>query len=63
MPLLPPACRGGRPRSVDLAQVLNAILYILVTGDQWRMPPTTYPKWQTIVVRFRAKTTRVSFSQ
>ncbi len=54
MPLLPPARPGGRPRSVDLAQVVNAILYILVTGAQWRMLPTTYPKWQTVYHYFRS---------
>jgi hypothetical protein len=27
-PLLPPALPGGRPRSVDLREVVNAILYL-----------------------------------
>jgi putative transposase len=53
MPLLPSARPGGRPRSVDMAQVINAILSILVTGAQWRMLPKDYPKWQTVSYYFR----------
>ncbi|MEA5451580.1 transposase, partial [Leptolyngbya sp. CCNP1308] len=30
--LLPAAKPGGRPRSVDLWEILNAILYLLVEG-------------------------------
>ena len=37
--LIPAAKLGGRPRSVDMHQVLNAIFYIVVTGAQWRMLP------------------------
>jgi putative transposase len=48
MPLIPPAKLGGRPRSVDMRAVINAILYIVVTGAQWRMLPKDYPKWQTV---------------
>jgi len=38
-PLLPPAKHGGRPRTVDLRQVLNTILYLNKTGCQWAMLP------------------------
>jgi putative transposase len=31
-PLLPPAKEGGRPRSVDLREVLNTLLYQARTG-------------------------------
>jgi putative transposase len=34
--LLPSAKPGGRPRTVDLRAVVNAILYILCTGCPWR---------------------------
>jgi putative transposase len=53
IPLMPSAKAGGRPRSVDLRQVINAILYLVVTGAQWRMLPKDYPKWQTVYHYFR----------
>ncbi len=31
-PLIPPAKRGGRPRVVDLREVMNGVLYVLETG-------------------------------
>ena len=34
-PLLPPAKRGGRRRTADLREVLNAILYLIRTGWPW----------------------------
>ena len=36
-PLLPPSRRGGRRRTADLREVLNAILYLVRTGCQWRL--------------------------
>ena len=51
--LVPAAKEGGRPRSLDMRQVINAILYILVTGAQWRMLPKDYPKWQSVYYYFR----------
>ena len=53
-PLVPPAKAGGRPRHVDMRQVINAMLYLVVTGCQWRMLPTDYPTWQTVYHYFRA---------
>jgi putative transposase len=38
----------GRPRTVDLRDVLNAILYILVTGCQWRALPKEFPPRSTV---------------
>jgi putative transposase len=38
-PLLPPAKRGGRPRTADLREVLNALLYQARTGCQWDYLP------------------------
>lgn len=31
-----------------MRQVINAILYIVVRGIQWRMLPKEYPKWQSV---------------
>jgi putative transposase len=51
--LIPAAKAGGRPRSLDMRQVINAILYILVTGAQWRMLPKDYPHWKSVYHYFR----------
>ena len=51
-PLLPPAKPGGRPRSVDLREVLNGILYVLRSGCPWRMVPHDLPPWQTLYKYF-----------
>lgn len=47
-PLLPPARRGGRHRSVDLRAVLNGVLYVLETGCQWRHLPKDLPPRSTV---------------
>jgi transposase len=52
--LLPAAKPGGRPRSVDLRAVVNAIFYIVVAGCAWRMLPHDFPKWKTVYSYFRA---------
>ena len=39
-PFIRPAKRGGRPRSVDIREVLNAIFYVLSTGCQWNAIPS-----------------------
>src|SRR5919107_1791404 len=51
--LIPSAKPGGRPRSLEMRQVINAILFIVVTGAQWRMLPKDYPKWQSVYSYFR----------
>lgn len=52
-PLIPPVKFGGRPRELDMRQVVNAILYLVVSGIQWRMLPKEYPKWQSVYYYFR----------
>ncbi len=37
--LLPPANSTGRPRRVYLRAVIQAILYVLVSGCAWRLLP------------------------
>ncbi len=50
---VPPAKSGGRPRTLDMRQVLNAILYVVVSGIQWRMLPRDYPNWKSVYHYFR----------
>jgi putative transposase len=38
----------GRPRTVDRREVVNAILYVLRTGCQWRYLPEGFPNWNTV---------------
>lgn len=47
-PLLPPARRLGRPRLWDRRQIVNAILYVLATGCQWRALPRDFPPRSTV---------------
>lgn len=55
-PHIPQAKPGGRPREVDMREVLNAILYLVRTGCQWRNLPHDLPPWSTVAYyyyRFR----------
>ncbi len=45
--------RFGRPRELDLRRVVEAILYLLTTGCQWRYLPQEFPKWQSVYYYFR----------
>jgi transposase len=46
-PLIPPGRRGGRKRSVDVREVLNAVFYVLATGCQWQALPKDLPPKST----------------
>lgn len=48
-----PTHRRGRPRKWEMWQILNAILFVVRTGCQWRMLPTNLPPWQTVYGYFR----------
>ncbi len=52
-PLIPPAKPGGRPRSVEMFAVINAILYVVVQGCKWRDIPGDLPPWSTVYTYFR----------
>ena len=52
-PMLPAAKPGGRGRTTALREVLNAILYLLRTGCQWRMLPEGFPPRSTVYGYFR----------
>jgi transposase len=47
-PHLPSAKRLGRPRDTDLRAALNAMLYLLTTGCQWRLLPKEFPPHTTV---------------
>ena len=51
--LIPKPKPGGRPREVDMWEVLNAIFYVLCEGCQWRALPGDFPAWQTVYTYFR----------
>jgi putative transposase len=53
-PLIPPAKPGGRPREVDMREVINGILYILRTGAGWRHLPHDFPPHQTVYEYYNA---------
>jgi transposase len=52
-PLIPPAKPGGRPRSVDLREIVNALRYVLRSGGAWRLMPHDLPPWETVYAYFR----------
>lgn len=52
-PSIPAPKPGGRPRSVDLREVMNAILYLNRTGCSWRQLPHDFPPWGTVHYYFR----------
>ena len=52
-PLLPGPKATGRPRTVDLYEVVNAILYVLTTGCAWSLLPKDFPPYSTVYDYFR----------
>jgi putative transposase len=52
-PLLPEAQPGGRPRDVDLREVLNGIFYLVKGGIPWRYMPHDLPPWGTVHFYYR----------
>jgi transposase len=57
-PLLQPVLggrhAGGRPRKYPLRRVVDAMLYVVKTGCQWRQLPTDFPPWKSVHEQFRA---------
>lgn len=47
-PFLPQPRQQGRPRTADLREVMNAILYMASAGCQWRMLPKDLPPPSTV---------------
>jgi putative transposase len=52
-PLLSPARAGGRPRTSNLRQIVDALLYLVACGCSWRMLPHDFPSWQTVYAYHR----------
>jgi transposase len=52
-PLVPPPRPGGRPPRHPRREIVNAILYVLRTGCQWRALPHDLPPWGTVWWYFR----------
>lgn len=51
--MLPKRAGAGRPMKLDMREVVNAMLYVLVTGCQWRNLPSEFPKRQSVYYHFR----------
>jgi len=51
--LIPPAKPGGRRRSVNVREIVNAIVYFVRTGCQWRNLPHDFPPWGTVHYYYR----------
>ena len=46
--LIPRAKSGGRPRTTNMREVVNALFYLLRSGCAWRLLPHEFPPWQTV---------------
>jgi transposase len=53
-PFIPAAKRGGRRRTTDMREVLNALLYIAASGCAWRLLPKCFPPVSTVQRYFYA---------
>jgi putative transposase len=49
--LLPPRNHRGRPQ-IDRRLIIDAVLYVVRTGCQWRQLPRDFPKWKTVYTVF-----------
>lgn len=47
-PLIPSAKHGGRKRSVNVREIVNALLYVLEAGCPWRHLPKDLPPKSTV---------------
>ena len=53
LPILEKAKKTTKPRTLDLYDVFNALLYVVTTGCQWRALPKDYPKWKSVHYYFK----------
>jgi putative transposase len=52
-PYLPETPSTGRPRQHPWREILNAIFYIVRSGEAWRLLPHDLPPWKTVYHYFR----------
>mgnify|MGYP001577910938 CR=1 FL=1 len=45
--------KGGRRMKWVMRDIIDAILYVIKTGCQWRMLPDEFPPWQSVYRHFR----------
>jgi putative transposase len=43
-----PRSTRGRPRTWAYREILNAIFYLVRSGEAWRLLPHDFPPWQTV---------------
>lgn len=60
-PLMPGPSRRGRPREMDLREVINALRYLVRSGCGWEMLPVHFGPWQTVYWWFRRLMRRFLF--
>ena len=52
-PHIPKEKEGGRPRTVEVREIINALCYLSRTGCQWRMLPREFPPKSTVYDYFK----------
>lgn len=46
--LMPVAKSGGRPRTIQIREILNAVFYLLRADCAWRLLPHDFSNWKTV---------------
>jgi putative transposase len=52
-PFIPEAKTGGHPRTTDIREVVNGILYRLKNGCSWENLPRDFPPYKTVFHYYR----------
>ena len=51
-PLVTPGKQAGHPQMLELRRLVDAVLYLLRTGCQWRALPHEFPPWPTVFYHY-----------
>lgn len=43
----------GNRRKISIREVINAILYVVKTGCQWRQLPNDFPNWKSVYSNYK----------